>query len=111
MDTRNWKNRWWEASVVLLGVNSLVFGIMATASGYPDVAWMVGWVPGVLLLTGFGLRNRQRLVATIMITLGAVLAAVAFWVIYTVVFALIVVVGGFLTRKIGPVRTHTVTVT
>jgi hypothetical protein len=57
--------------------NSTVFGVMATANGYPDVALYVGWVPGVLLLTGFALRNRQRLVATIMLTLGAVGAATA----------------------------------
>jgi hypothetical protein len=110
MDTRYWTSRWWEASVVLLGVNSIAFGIVATANGYLDVAFMVGWVPGVLLLTGFGLRNRQRLVATIMITLGAIGAAIAFWVIYTVVFALIVVVGGFWSGKLGPKRAHTVTV-
>jgi len=110
MDTKNWTNRWWEASVVLLGVNSLVFGVMATANGYLDVALYIGWVPGVLLLTGFALRNRQRLVATVMITLGAVGASLAFWVIYTVVFALIVIIGGFGSRKIGPKRAQTAAV-
>ncbi len=111
MDTKNWTSRWWETSVVLLGVNSIVFGVGATANGYPEFALIVGWVPGVLLLAGLALKNRQRLVATIMLTLGAVGAAVAWWVIYTVVFALIVIVGGFLSRKIGPKRVHTATVT
>jgi hypothetical protein len=109
MDTKNWKSRWWEATVVVLGVNSLVFGAMATANGYLDVALYVGWAPGVLLLTGFALRNRQRLVATVMITLGAVGASLAFWVIYTVVLAVVIVVGGFWTSKIGPKKLHTAT--
>jgi hypothetical protein len=110
MDTKNWTSRWWEASVVVLGVNSLAFGIGATAGGYLDAALIIGWAPGVLLLTGFGLRNRQRLLATIMITLGAVAASFAYWVIYPIVLALIVVVGGFVSRKIGPTRAHTATV-
>ena len=110
MDMKNWTSRWWETSVVLLGVNSIVFGILGTAAGYPEWGIGVGFMPGVLLLTGLAMKNRQRLVATIMLALGAVAAAFAYWVIYTIVFALIVVIGGFWSGKIGPERSQTATV-
>jgi hypothetical protein len=52
------------------------------------------------------MRNSQRLGATIMLTVGSIAGAFAFWVIYTVVLALVVVVGGFWSGKIGPQRTQ-----
>ena len=56
---------------------------------------------GVLLLAGLAMKKSQRLVATIMLTVGSVAAATAWWVIYTVVFAAIVVIGGLWAGKIG----------
>ena len=102
MALENWTSRWWETSVMLLGLNSIAFGILGTVNVYSEFAWRVGFVPGVLLLTGLAMKNKQRLVATIMLTLGAVAAAFAYWVIYTIVLALIVVIGGFKAGKIGP---------
>jgi len=106
MAIENWTSRWWETSVVLLGVNSVVFGFLFTNSGYLGWGIAVGFVPGVLLLAGLWMRNSQRLGATIMLTVGSIAGAFAFWVIYTVVLALVVVVGGFWSGKIGPQRTQ-----
>lgn len=66
----------------------------------------MGFVPGILLLGGLALRNSQRLGASDMLTVGSIGASLAFWVIYTVVLALIVVVGGFRSGKIGLQKTH-----
>ena len=104
MAIENWTSRWWETSVVLLGVNSVVFGFLFTNSGYLGWGIAVGFVPGVLLLAGLWMRNSQRLGATTMLMVGSVAAAFAFWVIYTVALALVVVVGGFWSGKIGPQR-------
>lgn len=102
MDLRRWTSRWWETSVVLLGVNSIVFGIMGAISQEPGFALGAGFLPGGLLLTGLALKNRQRLAGTITLVVGAVAASFAWWAIYTVVLALVVVIGGFRTGKIGP---------
>lgn len=102
MAMENWTSRWWETSVVLLAVNSVVFGFLFTYNDYFLWALAAGFGAGALLLGGLALRNRQRPVATIMLILGSIGAASAFWVIYTIVFALIVVVGGFWSGKIGP---------
>ena len=106
MKTENWKGRWWETSVVLLGVNSVVFGFLFAGSGHLGWAFVMGFVPGVLLLGGFALRNSQRLGASVMLTVGSIGASLAFWAIYTVVLGLIVVVGGFRSGKIGLQKTH-----
>ncbi len=42
----------------------------------------------------------------IFLTVGSVVAATAWWVIYTVVLAVVIVVGGFWTSKIGTKRTN-----
>jgi hypothetical protein len=44
--------------------------------------------------------------ATIFLTVGSVAASVAWWVIYTIILALVIVVGGFWSGKIGPKRTE-----
>jgi hypothetical protein len=107
MATTNWTSRWWEISVVLLGVNSVVFGFLGANSGNLQWGIAAGFVPGALLLAGLAVRGSQRLLATVMLIVGSVGAASAFWVIYTVVFALVVVVGGFSSGKIGPQRPQT----
>jgi hypothetical protein len=107
MAIANWTNRWWEISVVLLGVNSVVFGFLGANSGNLKWGIAAGFVPGALLLAGLAVRESQRLLATAMLIVGSVGAASAFWVIYTVVFALVVVVGGFSSGKIGPQRPQT----
>jgi hypothetical protein len=106
MATENWTNRWWETSVVLLAVNSVVFGFLFANNDHLGWGIAVGFVPGVLLIAGLAMRSRQRIGATIFLTVGSVAAAVAWWVIYTVVLAVAIVVGGFWTSKIGPKRTN-----
>jgi hypothetical protein len=107
MVMKNWTSRWWETSVVLLGVNSIVFGFLFINSGTlennANLGWgiAVGFVPGILLFAGLALRKRQRIGATVMLTLGSIGASFAFWVIYTIVLALVIVVGGFWSGKIG----------
>ena len=106
MAYENWTSRWWETSVVLLAVNSVVFGFLFANS--ENLGWGIaaGFVPGVLLLAGLGMRNSQRAGATIFLIVGSVAASIAWWVIYTVVLALVIVVGGFWRGKIGPNRTE-----
>ena len=104
MAIENWTSRWWEPSVVLLAVNSVVFGFVFTYNDHLLWAIAAGFAAGALLLGGLALRNSQRLVATIMLILGSIGAASAFWVIYTIVLALVIVVGGFGSGKIGPER-------
>lgn len=105
MAFKNWSGRWWETSVVLLAVNSVVFGF--TFVNAEELGWAiaVGFVPAILLLAGLGMRNSQRMGATIFLTVGSIAAATAWWVIYTVVLALVIVVGGFRSGKIGPKKT------
>ena len=104
MAIQYWTDRWWETSVVLLAVNSVAFGFLFAASGNLGWGIAVGFVPGILLVAGLGMKNSQRTGATIFLTVGSLAAAVAFWVIYTVVLALVIVVGGFRNGKIGPER-------
>ena len=106
MAVENWSGRWWETSVVLLAVNSVVFGFAFANSGNLEWGIAVGFVPAILLLAGLGMKNSQRMGATIFLTVGSIAAAVAWWVIYTVVLALVIVVGGFWSGKIGPKRTR-----
>jgi uncharacterized membrane protein YfcA len=97
--------RWWEAATLLLAINSVVFGFLFASNEHLGWAVAVGFVPGVLLLAGLGMRNSQRMGATILITVGSAAAAIAWWVVYTVVLALVIVMGGFWSGKIGPKRT------
>lgn len=102
MDTRNWKSRWWETSVVLLAVNSVVFGFLAANSGYLGWAIAIGFVPVALLIAGLALRNSWRAGATVMVVVGSIVAATWWWMVYPVVLAGVVIIGGIGTHKIGP---------
>jgi len=102
METDEWTSRWWETSVVLLAVNSVVFGILAINSDHMAWAVATGFVPAVLLLLGLTLRNSQRVAATILLTVASVAAALHFWMVYPIILALVVIVGGFNSGKIGP---------
>ena len=103
MEVKSWTKQWWEILVVLFGVISFVMGFMAL--GDPDISqWggtQVGFGPGVLLLGALAVRRNQRVVATVMILVGCVAAAIAWWMVYPVVFSVPIVVGGFLSGKIG----------
>jgi hypothetical protein len=104
MAVENWSSRWWETSVVLLAMNSVVFGFLAINSDHPG--WAIAmFVPAVLLLVGLAIRSNQRVAATILLTGASVAAALWFWMIYPIVLALVIVVGGFSSGKIGPKRT------
>ncbi len=111
MEQQWWTNRWWEASVWVLAVNSVVFGFLFGNSD--DFTWAiaVGFVPGFLLLFGLSVRNSRRFLATISITAGSIAASFAFWMIYPTVLGLVVIIGGFWTGKIGPTRAETSPVT
>ena len=104
MTMETWTSRWWEGTVVALAVNSVVFGVLFTMNDYPGWAFRVGFVPAALLITGLLLRRKWRIGATAMVIVGSLLAALAFWVIYTIVLALLIIVGGLAKGKIGPVR-------
>lgn len=104
MALRNWASRWWETTVVLLAVNSVVFGFMFINNGYLGWGVASGFVPGILLFAGLGLRRSQPAGATVLIIIGSVTAATAWWAIYTIVLALVIVVGGFRSGRIGPRR-------
>jgi len=72
MATKDWTSRWWETSVVLLAVNSVVFGILAINSDNMTWAVATGFVPAVLLLLGLTLRNSQRVAATTLLAVASV---------------------------------------
>ena len=99
---------WWEVVTLLLAVNSVVFGFLFRDSGNLGWAIAIGFVPGVVLLLGLGLRENNRTLATVLITGASIASAVAFWMIYPVVLALMVIVGGFTTGKLGFPQTRTV---
>jgi hypothetical protein len=111
MEQQSWTNRWWEASVWLLAVNSVVFGFLFGNSDNFTWAIAVGFVPGFLLLFGLSVRNSRRFLATISITAASIAASFAFWMIYPTVLGLVVIIGGFWTGKIGPTRAETSPVT
>ncbi len=85
---------------MILAINSVVFGVLLGS----EFLWavLVGWVPGTLILVGLRLRNDHRAVATALITVSSIAAAGAFWMVYPVVLALVVIVGGFSTGMLGP---------
>jgi hypothetical protein len=93
---------WWEAVTALLAVNSIVFGFLFGS----NFGWAigVGFAPGVLLLVGLKVRKDNRGLATVLITVSAIAASAAFWMIYPPVLGLAVIIGGFTTGKIGPNR-------
>jgi hypothetical protein len=105
MNVQTWTNRWWEATVVFYGITQAVMGIVILAFG-GHLGWAIGlgFGPAVLLIGGLALRASRRGVATSMIIAGSVLPALAFWMIYSVVLAVIVVFGGLWSGKIGRTR-------
>jgi hypothetical protein len=98
------ENRWWEAVTVLLALNSVLFGFLFGS----QFGWAIaaGFAPGLLLLVGLRLRPQNRGLATVLIIVSSLAAAAAFWMIYPVVLALVIVIGGFSTGKIGPSRSE-----
>lgn len=105
-----WTSRWWEATVVVLAANSVFFGVIAVelfservGKDYTEWGIALGFVPAALLITGLALRNTWRAGATAMMIAGSLLAAGAFWwMIYPVVLAALVIIGGLSNAKIGP---------
>lgn len=93
MSLQWWTSRWWEVAVVVLSLNSAVFGFLFAASDDPELAVILGFVPAALLAAGLALRNAWRAGATVMVIAGSLLAAGAFWVVYTVVLALAIIAG------------------
>ena len=99
MDQGTTRFGWWQVVTALLAANSVVFGILfGDQFGW---AIAIGYAPGVLLLVGLAMRSEHRSVATVLIVASSMAAAVAFWMIYPVVLALVVIVGGFTTGKLG----------
>ena len=102
MSQRWIERRWWEAITVVLAINSVVFGFLfGSRFGWAIAA---GFAPGLLLLIGLRLRRANRGLATVLIVVSSLAAAAAFWMIYPVVLALVIVIGGLSTGKIGPIR-------
>jgi hypothetical protein len=107
MDQKQMSRRWWEAVTLLLAINSIVFGVLFGSGNQFGWAIVVGFAPGVLLLVGLKVRKDNRGLATVLITVSAIAASGAFWMIYPAVLALVVIIGGFVTGKIGPARRET----
>ena len=91
---------------MLLAINSVVFGFLFGSK----ILWaiFIGWLPGVLLFVGLRIRSDHQGAATALITVSSIAAAIAFWMIYPVILALVVIVGGFSTGKLGPRRAEPV---
>jgi len=102
MSMETWTNRWWEATVVVLVANSLVFGVIAVGNDHTQGAIATGFVPAALLIAGLALRNTWRAGATVMMVAASLAAATWFWMIYPIVLAAFVIIGGIAKHKIGP---------
>ena len=100
MNLQTWTSRWWEATVVVLAAFISVIAIFF-ADTSPGWALLIGSAD-VLLIGGLALRSAWRVGATAMVIAGCLLAAVPFWGIFNVVLAVVIVVGGLETGKIGP---------
>ncbi len=101
MTLQSWTSRWWEAAVVVLAANSVLVGVLFSASDHVVEATTFGFVPAVLLVAGLALRNTWGDTAGWMLFLGSVLAGATVWIIYNVVLALVVIFGGVGSGKIG----------
>ena len=101
MTLQLWTDRWWEASAIVLALGCAVVGVIATRNGYPGWAIAIGFVPAVMLVAGLALRQRWRRGATVMVTVASLLAVTAWWFIYTVILAVVIIVGGLGSGKIG----------
>lgn len=96
--------RWWEAIVVVLAANSVVYGVIEAGDGYPEWAIGTGFAPAALLLAGLALRGRRRSGATAMVIVASLAAAAPIWMIYPMVLAAVVIIGGLVSGEIGPGR-------
>ena len=105
------RNRWWEATVLVLAVNSFVFGVVAVGNGHTEWAIVTGFAPAALLPTGLVLRSHWRSGATLVVIVSSLAAAAWFWMIYPAVLAAIVVIGGLRSGEIGPTHVQTQTST
>ena len=99
-----WTNRWWDATVIALAINSAIFGVLFTSNDHLGWGIAVGFVPALLLAVGLLSLPTWRSGATIMVVAASVLASAAWWVLYTVALALIIVVGGLSSARIGFAR-------
>jgi uncharacterized membrane protein YfcA len=102
MTAETWTSRWWEATVVVLAANSVVFGVIALGKGYVGIPIAFTLAPVALLIAGLALRSTWRVGATVMVVVGSIAAAGWWWMAYPVVLAAVVIIGGIATHKIGP---------
>jgi hypothetical protein len=102
MTAETWTSRWWEATVIVLAANSVVFGVIALGGGYVEIPIAFGFAPAALLIAGLALRNTWRAGATVMVVAGSIAAAGWWWMVYPIVLAAVVIIGGTATHKIGP---------
>jgi hypothetical protein len=99
--TNLWNRRWWDAAVIALAVNSAIFGVLFTSNDHLRWGISAGFVPVGLLGIGLLTLTKWHSVATVMIIAGCALASIAWWVMYTVALALIIVIGGFQSSRLG----------
>ena len=108
MNIQTLTNRWWEATVLLFASIQAIMGVGVLAFGDGShIRFGIGWglIPAALLLGGLAVRRRRRGLATSMIIVGSLAAAFAFWLIYPIILAVVVIAGGLLSGKIGRVST------
>jgi len=99
--------RWWEATVFVMAANSIVLGVVATGNDHPKWAIATGFAPALLLVSGLALRGRLRSAATAMVVVASLAAAAWFWLVYPIVLAAIIIIGGLVNGEIGPARVET----
>jgi hypothetical protein len=107
MNIQTWTNRWWEATVLVFAFTQAVMGVAVLAFGDGShIRFGIGWglLPAALLLGGLAVRRRRRGLATSMIIVGSLAAAFAFWLIYPIILAVVVIAGGLGSGKIGRAR-------
>ncbi|GMQ85047.1 MAG: hypothetical protein BMS9Abin07_0612 [Acidimicrobiia bacterium] len=107
MNVQTWTNRWWEATVLVFAFAQTIMGVGVLAFGDGShIRFGIGWglLPAALLLGGLAVRRRRRGLATSMIIVGSLGAAFAFWLIYPIILAVIVIAGGLGSGKIGRTR-------
>lgn len=108
MNIQTWTNRWWEATVLVFASIQAIMGVGVLAFGDGShIRFGIGWglLPAALLLGGLAVRRRRRGLATSMIIVGSLAAAFAFWLIYPIILAVVVIAGGLGSGKIGRVST------
>ncbi len=94
-------DRWWVAAAAALAVSSVLLGVIALGNGHTEWAIATGFAPAVLLLAGTLLVDRWRSGATAMIVVASLGASIWWWMVYPVALAVVVIVGGVRTGKLG----------